>query len=132
MRAGRTFPRWLPLWAALLTLVQLGGVVHLAAAPHGVCWEHGVVVDLDAASRGGESVAAPVGLSPAPGARVRSDQHPHCPALWVLRQARLEVSSGAPVVGSSQHLPVVDAPGQLVSPPDGWALRCAPKHSPPV
>jgi hypothetical protein len=132
MRAGRTFPRWLPLCAALLTLVQLAGVVHLAAAPHGVCWEHGVVVDLDAASRGGEPVAAPVGLSPATGPHIRSDQHPHCPALWVLRQARLEVPGSAPVGGSSPHLPVAGAPGQLVSPPDGWALRCAPKHSPPV
>jgi hypothetical protein len=91
-----------------------------------------VVVDLDGASRGAESVAGPVGLSPTPGPHVRSDQHPHCPALWVLRQARLEAPSSAPVVGSSPHLPVVDAPGQLVSPPDGWALRCAPKHSPPV
>jgi hypothetical protein len=113
-------------------LLQLGGVAHLAAAPHGVCWEHGVVVDLDAVSRVAESVAAPVGLSRAPVAYLRSDQHPHCPALWVLRQARLDVSSSAPVVGSSQHLAVVDAAGQLVSPPDGWALRCAPKHSPPA
>ena len=132
MRAGRTFPRWLPLCAVLLVLAQLGGVVHLATAPHGVCWEHGVVVDLDAVSRGGESVAAPVGLSAAVGPSVRSDQHPHCPALWVTRQARLEVPSSAPVVGTPQHLPVVDAAGQRVSPPDGWALRCAPKHSPPV
>ena len=56
MRARRTDPRWLPLCAALLALVHLGGVVHLATARHGVCWEHGVVVDLDAAPRGGEAV----------------------------------------------------------------------------
>ena len=113
-------------------LLQLGGVAHLATAPHGVCWEHGVVVDLDAGARIAESVAAPVGFSREPVASVRSDQHPHCPALWVLRQARLEASSSAAVVGASQHLSVVDAAGQLVSPPDGWALRCAPKQSPPV
>jgi hypothetical protein len=132
MRAGRTFPRWLPLGAVLLVLAQLGGVVHLATAPHGVCWEHGVVVDLDAAQRGGESVAAPVGLSPAAAPAVRSDQHPHCPALWVTRQARIEVSGSTPVVGSGPHLAVLDATGQVISAPDGWALRCAPKHSPPT
>jgi hypothetical protein len=112
-------------------LVQLVGVLHLATARHGVCWEHGVVVDLDAASRGVEAVAAPVGIGRAPFSVVRSDQHPHCPALWLLRQARLEVGSSTPVVASGPPRLVVTSP-EPVAAPSGWALRQAPKHSPPV
>jgi hypothetical protein len=116
MHAVRTFPRWLSLCAAALVLLQLGGTLHLAVAPHGICWEHGVVVDLDATPRGGESVA---------------DQHPHCPALWVFRQARLGSSSSTPVLASADHPAVIAGP-QDVSPPAGWALHRAPKQSPPV
>ena len=131
MRAGRTFPRWLPLCAALLALVQLGGTLHLATGRHGVCWEHGVVVELDAMPRGGESVTAPVGVSRAPVPRVRSDQHPHCPALWVRSQARVGMGVTAPVGGFAHLLPVMTARNHVPA-PDGWALRRAPKHSPPV
>ena len=130
-RSGRTYPRWLPLPAAALVLLQLGGMLHLAAAPHGVCWEHGVVVDLDAAPAAGESVAAPAGLAPARVPLVRSDGHPHCPALCLLRPARLEVGGATPVSGCAPRTPTVAAPEQLPS-PAGWALRHAPKQSPPV
>lgn len=130
MRAGRTFPRCLPLCATALVLFQLGGLVHLAAAPHGVCWEHGVVVELEAPSPAAASPAAPVGLARASSAAIRSDQHPHCPALWVLRQV-LESDGSATVVASGPHRCVVTAP-EPVAPPDGWALRRAPKQSPPV
>src|SRR5262252_5663064 len=82
MRAGWTWPRWTSLCAA--------AIVHLAAAPHGVCWEHGVVVDLDTSSPTHQApVPATVpGLDRAPDSAVRSDAHPHCPALWVLRASR--------------------------------------------
>jgi len=131
MHAVRTFPRWLSLCAAALVLLQLGGTLHLAVAPHGICWEHGVVVDLDATPRGGESVAVPLGIAKASGSLARSDQHPHCPALWVFRQARLGSSSSTPVLASADHPAVIAGP-QDVSPPAGWALHRAPKQSPPV
>jgi len=131
MRAGRTFPRWLSLCAAALVLLQLGGVIHLASAPHGVCWEHGVVVELDTASAGVTTSNGPEGLARAPVPLVRSSQHPHCPALWVFRQARLESSSSTPVLAPIDHAAVVAI--QLdVHLPAAWALHRAPKQSPPV
>src|SRR6516162_10018927 len=131
MRAQRTSPRWLSLCAAVLALFQLGGVVHLAAAPHGICWEHGVVVELHTAPAVVRALAAPAGLSRAVVPQVRSDQHFHCPAVWVLRQARLESSSSASVLACSDH-PVAVVVGEDVPRPTGWALHRAPKQSPPV
>jgi hypothetical protein len=131
MRAGRTFPRWLSLCAAALVLLQLGGLVHLAAAPHGICWEHGVVVELDTAPAAVSWAAAPVGLSRGTEPLVRAAEHPHCPALLLLRQARLESPGTAPVLASSLH-PLVVVVADDVPPPAGWALRRAPKQSPPV
>ena len=131
MHAARTFPRWLSLCAAALVLLQLGGMLHLAAAPHGICWEHGVVVELDGAASGARTAAAPVGLAPAAVPMIRVDQHPHCPALWVFRQARLESSAGASLLTRLAHVAPLASPLD-VAPPAGWALRCAPKQSPPV
>jgi len=106
-------------------------MVHLAAAPHGICWEHGVVVELDTASAGVRATPAPEGLAPAMVPVVRSDQHPHCPALWVFRQGRVEAPGAAPVPGSLDLLAVVSS-SHDVPPRTGWALRRAPKQSPPV
>ena len=131
MQAGRTFRRRLSLCAAALVFLQLAGMVHLAAAPHGVCWEHGVVVELDLRPGAGDPVAAPEGLAQARVLLVRSDQHPHCPALWVLRQARLEKPSTAAVLACAQSRPPLALPEPLAA-PTGWALRRAPKQSPPV
>jgi hypothetical protein len=131
MRAGRTLPRWLTLAAAVLVVLQLGGVVHLAAAPHGICWEHGVVVELDGAASGVRATPTPVGLAPAVVPVIRADQHPHCPALWVFRQARLQSSARAqPLARIAHGSPVASPPD--VAPPSGWALHRAPKQSPPV
>jgi len=131
MRERRTGLRWFPLWAAVLVVFQLGGILHLATAPHGVCWEHGVVVELEAATSFGESAAVAAGIARAAAPHVRSSEHPHCPALWAFRQARLEVTSTAVVVPSQQHGDAFAVPEQL-PPPTGWALRQAPKQSPPV
>lgn len=131
MRAGRTFPRWLTLCAAALALLQLGGLVHLAAAPHGICWEHGAVVELETAPAAVRAVADLEGLSRAGVPLLRNEQHPHCPAVWVLRQARLERSGTAVVLGCSDRpAPIVIR--EDVPRPSGWALHRAPKQSPPV
>ncbi len=131
MRAGRTFPRWLSLCAAGLVLLHVGGVLHLAAARHGICWEHGVVEDLDTAPAAVGVVTPPEGLSRGTLPLIRSNQHPHCPALWLLRQGRLESSGTAPVLAYS-HQPVVVVVGEDIPRPSGWALHRAPKQSPPV
>jgi hypothetical protein len=89
------------------------------------------VVDLDATPRGGEPVAAPVGIARAPTSLGRLEQHPHCPALWVFRQARPGSSSSTPLLASAD-LPALIGGPQDVSPPSGWALHRAPKQSPPV
>ena len=114
-------------------MFQLGAIFHLAAAPHGVCWEHGVVVDLDAAPIGHEALVPALrpGLDSAPGPAVRSDAHLHCPALWVLRAGRSEIAvATVPVAppepeGIAPAVPTREAPG-------GWTLHRAPKQSPPV
>jgi hypothetical protein len=129
MRAGRTFPRSLSLCAAALVLLQLGGLVHLAAAPHGICWEHGVVVELDTAAPGTKGLPARDGLGHA--APLVRSEHPHCPALSLLRPLRLESGSATPVLACSQH-PAMVAVRQDVPPRAGWALQRAPKQSPPV
>lgn len=132
MTAGRTLSRWISLCAAALVLIQLGAMTHLAAAPHGVCWEHGVMVELDGApvTAHGLALAVPPGANDALGRVVRSDSHPHCPALWVTRAARAEVqvSSGTELARGE---PTRVAPASVAAPAD-WALRNAPKHSPPV
>ncbi len=133
MTAGRTLSRWISLCAAALVLIQLGAMAHLAAAPHGVCWEHGVVVELDGAPVRAHALALPVapGVDPAPGRAVRSDSHPHCPALWVTRAARTELHLSWTVTVAGDEAARPRAP-ESVPAPAHWALRNAPKHSPPV
>ena len=130
MRAGWTLPRWLPLCAAALVLLQLGGLVHLAAAPHAVCWEHGVLVDLDAAPVHPDRVALPALPGMDRAVAVGSDVHPHCSALWVMRAAQSPV--GPPSTVSAPQSPAVCPPApDSVAAPAGWLLRHAPKQSPP-
>jgi hypothetical protein len=133
MRAGRTCSQWASLCAAALVLFQLGAILHLAVAPHGVCWEHGVVVDLESASAGHEGLAPATrpGLDRPPGRAVRSDAHPHCPALWVLREARPDITVTTAPVAHAEAGPPAPAPVPLAA-PRGWALHCAPKQSPPA
>ena len=133
MIARRTLSRWISLWAAALVLIQLGAMAHLAAAPHGVCWEHGVVVDLDGApvTAHAPPIPAAPGVDPAPGRVVRADAHPHCPALWVTRAARAEVQV-SPGTELARGVPMRASAPESVAARAGWALRNAPKHSPPV
>jgi hypothetical protein len=133
MTAGRTLSRWISLCAAALVLIQLGAMAHLAAAPHGVCWEHGVVVELDGAPARTQALPMPAGpgVDRAPGRTVRSDSHPHCPALWVTRAARAEVQI-SPGTELARGVPTrVHAPESVAVAADS-TLRNAPKHSPPV
>ena len=121
------------LWAAALVLLQLGGMLHLAAARHGVCWEHGVVVDLDASPVQADALSPAVapGVNRASGPVVFSGGHSHCSALWVLRPARAETrADGAGLVAGLAWVP--SSPPEDVAVADGRVLGLAPKHSPPV
>ena len=133
MTAGPNPSRWISLCAAALVLVQLGGMAHLAVTPHGVCWEHGVVVEQDILPPTALAPAPPAapGVDPAPGPPVRSDAHPHCAALWLRRSARPGFQSSWPLRLARDE---VAAPGAQASVALSglWALRNAPKHSPPV
>ncbi len=131
MSAGRTLPRWIPLCAAAVVLFQLGAMAHLAAAPHGVCWEHGVMVDLDGASARAEGTAMPALPGVGRALAVRADAHSHCSAEWVRREARQEVGAFSEVLAPSHPLRRARAPDPVAA-PGGRALRCAPKQSPPV
>jgi hypothetical protein len=124
--------RLLKLCSTVLVLVQLAGLAHLSFARHGVCWEHGVVVELDAASAGGavaEASSVP-GLDRTPALASRRDGHPDCPALWLHRQL-----TPAPAPELALALPVT-VDGAVVResvPPSPWAvLQRAPKQSPPA
>lgn len=89
-----------------------------------------MVVELDGGA-GARTTSAPEGLAPTPVPVVRSDQHPHCPALWVFRQVRLESPAGAPLLARLAHVaPLARSPD--VAPHASWALHRAPKQSPPL
>ncbi|HTS81037.1 MAG TPA: hypothetical protein VMH40_10600 [Myxococcaceae bacterium] len=123
----------MPTCAVVLVLLQLGAVLHLAASPHGICPEHGLAVELDAASTGAEAFAAAAlpGVGCAPVATFRSDAHPHCPSLWVLRQARSEVVGSAAALVRPELATVALAP-DAVTEPQPSTLHRAPKEPPPA
>jgi hypothetical protein len=122
--------RGLRLAAALLVLVQLVGLAHLAFAPHGLCWEHGVVVELEGAlTAAAEPTTAP-GLGRNAAVGVRSDAHQHCPALWLHRQLGPSRPAQPVLVASTPiERPVLR---QAVVAARWEALVRAPKQSPPV
>ena len=132
MRRAPTLRPPLKAISALLVLVQLAGLAHLAFARHGVCWEHGVVVELDGAA-GASAVAEPSagpGLDRASRLSGQSDGHPHCAALWLYRQL-----SPARAPELAVPSPVTDdrTVCRYSVPPPRWAvLQRAPKQSPPV
>jgi len=120
------------LSAVLLVLVQLVGLGHLAFARHGLCWEHGVVVELDGASAGpaeAETTPAP-GLDRSSALSARSGAHPHCPALWLHRQLS---PSPAPPLALAPTVPADRGRvGDAIPPAWRTALDRAPKQSPPA
>ena len=121
----------LRLAAVLLVLVQLAGLAHLAFAPHGLCWEHGVVVELEGSAWAAvaEPTAAP-GLDRNATAGIRGDAHPHCPALWLHRQLGPSRPAQPFLVASTS----IERPAARTSAllPRWAALVRAPKQSPPV
>ena len=120
------------LIGALLVLVQLAGLAHLSFARHGVCWEHGVVVELGDTGAAGP-VAQPSavpGLARTALAVGRSDEHPHCPALWLHRQVG---PARAPALTLAAPVAIDRTVVRDSVPPPRWAvLHRAPKQSPPV
>ncbi len=92
-----------------------------------------MVVDLDSIPARPEVPGPPArdGLALAPAGVMRSNMHPHCPALWVLREARPEVTAGSPSPAWAREVSSLRDSGPPVV-PGGATFRRAPTQSPPV
>lgn len=108
-----------PLVALVMALAQLGAAIHLSAAHHAVCPEHGEAVDIAA----GASVAASTAMLSAN----CSHGHEHC-ALQGLLSSRASV----PSLGGTPLEPLRPITLATPVPPRAIAiLHLAPKSSPP-
>jgi hypothetical protein len=122
--------RWLVLTAISVVAMQCLGVAHLALAPHGFCWEHGLVTELEQLPGAQAQPPAPRPGLDSGGAFVRSDEHPHCAAANLRRAAPRPAP--APVglltqIWEEQPRP----PGVPANPSRRASIQRAPKQSPP-
>jgi hypothetical protein len=119
------------LTAVALVVLHLAGLGHLVFARHGICPEHGEMIELGAAASHPELAVLPGGS----GALSREDstaaEHAHCPVFYGRRDA---IAPAAPVVRVlALHPPPVDLATPSVWPPDfSGRLGVAPKQSPPA
>jgi hypothetical protein len=119
--------------AVALVLLQLAGVGHLAFGRHGICAEHGELIELDAvpataepAVRSGFEGQAQLLL-----ASVGTAEHVHCPVLFG-RRDQAPAPAALQRVLSSVEAPA-DAVAPLFQPRDlPGRIRLAPKQSPPA
>jgi len=126
---------------ALLVLLQVVGLLHLALVPHRFCAEHGELIEGAAhrvaahSERAAHTQAAVSSLWSGDGEPVENGDHLHC-AFWVHQRDRLVQAPAALVVVDALRCPPVDA---APSPSDRAEnlsavplLALAPKCSPPV
>ena len=136
---GRKHRRWTAPRALALALALWGAlgpttaVLHLAAAPHAVCPEHGELIELGSLPALTSSIAARQGWSTAAPAENEPglDAHLHCAASTPLRSPALSASRTAiavEVTGPTDRVNELAA-GVRLAPP--CVLTCAPKQSPP-
>jgi hypothetical protein len=120
--------------AVALVLLQLIGVGHLAFGRHGICAEHGELIELDFVAPLPAPAPAPSGVDDRAQLVANSAgnlEHVHCPVLFGRRDA---TPVQAAVV---RALSSVAAPGDatvpLFQPRDlPGRIRLAPKQSPPA
>jgi len=136
---GREHKQWVAPKLMALALAFWGALgpttaaLHLAAAPHAVCPEHGELIELGSRSAPAPSIAARQGWSTA--APVENepglDAHLHCAASTPLRSPALSASRTAIAVEMTGPTGRVNelAAGVPLAPP--CVLTCAPKQSPP-
>jgi hypothetical protein len=120
---------------ALIALgAQLLGLGHLAFERHGVCWEHGVVTELQgtelAPPSTGTASHEPGFRADAPSVRLEAlDGHHHCSVQATRRDW---APSAAPTLALAMGPESGDVAVAEVSPrADGVLLLRAPKQSPP-
>lgn len=118
--------------AVTLLLAQAGGYLHELTATHGVCFEHGELVELDS-PRAAEAAPAPDHLpTRLEGARPEEPgQDNHC----AVALSRTHDGAPTPVLFQLAAPPLgLDAPALPAQPSSRqWAIyRLAPKSSPPA
>jgi hypothetical protein len=129
--AAQRAPKAVLLTALVLVGLHLAQLGHLVLGHHGICPEHGEMIELGASAPD----LGPTG-SPAPGPglvtdRAQPSEHAHCPVLYGRRDA---IAPAPPVV---RVLALHPAPSSLATPaiwpPDfSGRLGVAPKQSPPA
>jgi len=129
--ASRCLSRTVLLTALALVTLHLAQLGHLLFARHGICPEHGEMIELGPAEHA-KAVAHAPGLSGRPSEEEPGGlEHVHCPVLY----GRREVLAPAPPVVRvlALHPPPSDVDTPAIWPPDfSGRLEVAPKHSPPA
>jgi hypothetical protein len=119
-----TAPRILALALALWgTLSPTVAVLHLAAAPHAICPEHGELIELGSRS---------AGAAPAEDDSPRPDEHLHCAASTPLRSPACIEPRRAIAVERTDTGSRVGGFATRVLPAPPCVVTCAPKQSPPA
>ena len=129
--ASRRLSRTVLLTALVLVSLHFAQLGHLLVARHGICPEHGEMIELGAADHA-EAVAHAPGLSDAlsEGAS-SSSEHVHCPVLYGRRDVLAPVPPVVRVL--ALHPPASDVDTPAIWPPDfSGRLEVAPKQSPPA
>jgi hypothetical protein len=129
--AARRLSRTVLLTALVLVTLHVAQLGHLLFARHGICPEHGEMIELGAVGHA-EAVAQAPGPSDALSEDASSAaEHVHCPVLY----GRRDVLAAAPPVVRVLALypPPSDLDTPSIWPPDfSGRLELAPKHSPPA
>jgi hypothetical protein len=134
MRATRAAPRapkTVLLTALALLALHLGQLGHLVVARHGICPEHGEMIELGPPAPETGPTGSPERGHGLVADRAELSEHAHCPVLYGRRDAILPAP---PVV---RVLTLHPAPSSLATPaiwpPDFSGRICvAPKQSPPA
>jgi len=129
--ASRRLSRTVLLTALALVTLHFAQLGHLLFARHGICPEHGEMIELGAAENARAIALAP-GFSERRGEDGTSEfEHVHCPVLYGRRDV---LASAPPVVRVlALHPPPPDVDTPAIWPPDfSERLQVAPKHSPPA
>jgi len=128
--AGRRLSRTVLLTALALVTLHIAQLGHLLFAQHGICPEHGEMIELGAAGHADTVAHAPGRADGLSEESSSAGEHVHCPVLYGRRDA---LAAAPPVVRVlALYPPPSDVDTPAIWPPDfSGRLEVAPKHSPP-